>query len=53
MAEAQTQSPPRSQPQAPSLKFKDMNPKQKTVFVLKVAVCILSGGMVFPNVMHD
>ena len=42
-----------SQPQAPSLKFKDMSPKQKTIFVLKVTVCIISGGMIFPNIMHD
>jgi hypothetical protein len=47
MAEAQ---PP---VQTPSVKFKDMTPKQKVVFVLKVTTCILSGGMVFPNVMHD
>ena len=47
MAEAQTQS------QTPSLKFKDMNAKQKIVFVLKIAVCIISGGMIFPNIMHD
>jgi hypothetical protein len=49
MAEAQ----PQAQTQTTSTKFKDMNAKQKTVFVLKVTVCILSGGMVFPNVMHD
>ena len=49
MAEAQ------SQPQSPSTstKFKDMTPKQKMVFVLKVTVCIISGGMIFPNVMSD
>ena len=41
------------QPQAPSLKFKDMSAKQKAIFVLKITVCIISGGMIFPNIMHD
>ena len=35
------------------MKFKDMNLKQKTIFVLKITVCIISGGMIFPNIMHD
>jgi hypothetical protein len=35
------------------MKFKEMSAKQKVVFVLKIAVCIVSGGMIFPNVMHD
>jgi hypothetical protein len=47
MAEAQPQT------QTPSLKFKDMNPMQKIVFVLKITVCIISGGMIYPNIMHD
>ena len=49
MAEAQ----PQSQPQSTSIKFKDMSPKQKMVFVLKITVCIISGGMIYPNIMHD
>ena len=49
MAEAQSQT----QSQSTSIKFKDMTSKQKLVFVLKVTVCIISGGMIYPNVMHD
>jgi hypothetical protein len=37
--------------QAP--KFKDMTAKQKFVFVMKIAVCIISGGFIYPNIMHD
>ena len=47
MAEAQTQTT------TTSIKFKDMTRKQKIVFVLKVTVCIISGGMIYPNVMSD
>ena len=47
MAEAQSQT------RQTSTKFKDMTPKQKLFFVLKVTVCIISGGMIFPNVMSD
>ena len=36
-----------------SLKFKDMTPKQKFVFVLKITACIISGGFIYPNIMHD
>ena len=45
MAQAQT-------PTA-SIKFKDMTGRQKLFFVLKVTVCIISGGMIYPNVMSD
>ena len=47
-AQPQTQSPSTT-----STKFKDMTPKQKVFFVLKVTVCIISGGMIYPNVMSD
>ncbi len=30
-----------------------MTPRQKLKFVLKLAVCILSFGFIFPNVMGD
>lgn len=30
-----------------------MTPRQKLVFVLKVAVCVISFGMIYPNIMHD
>jgi hypothetical protein len=33
--------------------YKDMKPEQKVKFILKVAVCIISFGMIFPNVMSD
>lgn len=35
------------------LTFKEMSGGQKTVFILKLAVCIMSFGMVFPNIMSD
>jgi hypothetical protein len=33
--------------------YRDMNPKQKAFFILKLAICILTFGMAFPNVMSD
>ena len=33
--------------------FKQMKPGQKVVFLLKLAACILTFGIVFPNVMSD
>lgn len=33
--------------------YKQMTPRQKVSFVLKLAACILSFGMLFPNVMSD
>jgi hypothetical protein len=35
------------------LTFKEMSPRQKTAFVLKLAVSILSFGFIFPNIMGD
>ena len=35
------------------LTFKRMSPGQKTVFVLKLIVSIVSFGMIFPNIMSD
>lgn len=35
------------------LTFKQMSPRQKTVFILKLAVSILSFGMIYPNLMSD
>jgi hypothetical protein len=40
-------------PEAKSIKFKDMTAKQKTVFVFKVAVCIISGGFIYPHIFAD
>ena len=34
-------------------KFKDMTAGRKVVFILKLAACILTFGMAFPNVMSD
>jgi len=39
--------------QTTSVKFKDMSAKQKAVFVLKITACIISGGFIYPNIMHD
>jgi len=30
--------------------YKEMNPTQKAVFILKIVVCILSFGMLFPTI---
>ena len=35
------------------LTFKQMNGKQKTIFILKLTISILSFGMIFPNLMSD
>lgn len=35
------------------LTFKQMSSRQKTLFVLKLTVSILSFGMIFPNLMND
>jgi len=33
--------------------YKDMKPRQKVFFVMKLAICIITFGMAFPNVMSD
>ncbi|MEO8385271.1 MAG: hypothetical protein ABI583_08515 [Betaproteobacteria bacterium] len=42
-------------PSAPSFDrgtpFADMRPNQKTLFILKVMLCVVSFGFIFPNVM--
>jgi hypothetical protein len=35
------------------LPFKKMNRHQKVVFILKLSVCIVTFGLVFPHVMSD
>ena len=44
-----------SKPNAPKSEvdrpFKKMTPPQKAVFLVKLVVCIITGGFVFPNVM--
>ena len=40
-------------PAQQSLKYSDMSPKQKAVFILKVAVSIMSFGFIYPNLMSD
>lgn len=37
----------------PSLKFDQMTLRQKSVFILKLAVCILSFGFIFPGLTND
>ena len=36
-----------------STPFKDMTPRHKVSFILKLAACIISFGFIFPNVMND
>jgi hypothetical protein len=33
--------------------YSEMKPMQKVLFVLKLAVCIITFGLAFPNVMGD
>ena len=40
-------------PAQQSLKYRDMSPKQKAVFILKLSVSILSFGFLYPNLMSD
>lgn len=36
-----------------SLKFHEMTPLQKVKFVLKVAVCMISFGFIYPHILSD
>jgi len=36
-----------------AMPYAQMSTKQKVRFVLKIAICILTFGFVFPNVMGD
>lgn len=36
-----------------SIPYRDMKPDQKLKFIVKLAICIISFGMIFPNVMSD
>jgi len=40
-------------PAQQSPKYRDMSPKQKAVFILKLAVSIISFGFIYPNLMSD
>lgn len=40
-------------PVVPELKFGQMNASQKSVFVLKVIVMLVTFGFAFPNVLSD
>lgn len=33
--------------------YRDMTPRRKLIFILKLAVCIMTFGMAFPNIMSD
>jgi hypothetical protein len=35
------------------MKYIEMTRRQKIVWVLKLTVCIISFGMIYPNIMHD
>lgn len=37
----------------PKLTYKQMTGAQKTVFILKLVISIVSFGMLFPNLMSD
>jgi len=36
-----------------SRNFAEMTRRQKVVFILKVAVCLISFGFIYPTIMHD
>ena len=36
-----------------SLKFDQMTPRQKVIFVMKLAISIISFGFIYPNLMND
>jgi hypothetical protein len=36
-----------------TLKYSAMTFRQKTVFVLKIAVCIISFGFIYPHILID
>ena len=40
-------------PAQQSPKYRDMSPKQKAVFILKLSLSILSFGFIYPNLMND
>ena len=40
-------------PKQEGMPFKQMKPRQKVIFILKLVVCIVTFGIVFPNVMSD
>lgn len=40
-------------PAGQSRRFRDMSPKQKAVFILKLAVLIVSFGFIYPHLMSD
>ena len=40
-------------PAQKSLKYRDMTPKQKAAFILKLTISILSFGFIYPNLMSD
>ena len=48
---------PDQKPQAPKADlgtpFKQMTTQKKVFFIAKLVVCIISFGMIFPNVMGD
>jgi hypothetical protein len=35
------------------MKYNEMTRRQKIVWVLKLTLCIISFGMIYPNIMHD
>lgn len=42
-----------AQPSAASPRFAEMTRRQKLVFILKVVVCLISFGFIYPTIMHD
>lgn len=34
-------------------KYSEMSGREKVVYVLKIAACVMSFGFIYPNIMHD
>jgi len=35
------------------MKYSEMSRRQKFVWIAKLTICIISFGLIYPNVMHD
>jgi hypothetical protein len=40
-------------PAQQSLKFRDMSLRQKAVFIVKLTLCIVSFGFIYPHILID
>lgn len=43
----------KTQPEVPSVKWEEMTRNQKIVFALKIALCVVSFGFIYPGITSD